>query len=148
MSLVTIQAGDHRLVSSVTNDGVNELQLKPKDSVTAVIKSTEVVLIKGESGALKISARNKLKGQVTSVQNGEAMRLIAVAVGSLQFGAAITRQAIDEMLLAVGDTVTVVIKATEVMLMRNRDAAGRKPCLPASGVWSPSQRTRPPLSTS
>ena len=27
MSLVTIQAGDHRLVSSVTNDGVNELQL-------------------------------------------------------------------------------------------------------------------------
>ena len=46
MSLVTIQAGDHRLVSSVTNDGVNELQLKQKDSVTAVIKSTEVVLIK------------------------------------------------------------------------------------------------------
>ena len=46
VSLVTIQAGDHRLVSSVTNDGVNELQLKQKDSVTAVIKSTEVVLIK------------------------------------------------------------------------------------------------------
>ena len=118
MSLVTIQAGDHRLVSSVTNEGVNELQLKPKDSVTAVIKSTEVMLIKGESGALKISARNKLKGQVTSVQKGEAMGLIAVAVGSLQFGAAITRQAIDEMQLVVGDTVTVVIKATEVMLMK------------------------------
>ena len=60
---------------------MNELQLKPKDSVTAVIKSTEVMLIKGESGALKISARNKLKGQVTSVQKGEAMGLIAVAVG-------------------------------------------------------------------
>jgi molybdate transport system regulatory protein len=118
MSLVTIQAGDHRLVASVTNDGVNEIQLKPKDSVTPVIKSTEVVLIKGESGALKISARNKLKGLVTSIQKGEAMGPIAVAVGSLQFGAAITRQAIDEMQLVVGDTVTVVIKATEVMLMK------------------------------
>jgi molybdate transport system regulatory protein len=118
MSLVTIQAGDHRLVASVTNDGVNEIQLKPKDSVTAVIKSTEVMLIKGESGALKISARNKLKGLVTSIQKGEAMGLIAVAVGSLQFGAAITRKAIDEMQLVVGDTVTVVIKATEVMLMK------------------------------
>ena len=97
---------------------MNELQLKPKDSVTAVIKSTEVMLIKSESGALKISARNKLKGQVTSVQKGEAMGLIAVAVGSLQFGSAITRRAIDEMQLAVGDTVMVVIKATEVMLMK------------------------------
>jgi molybdate transport system regulatory protein len=118
MSLVTIQVGEHRLVASVTNEGVKELQLKPKDSVTAVVKSTEVMLIKGESGGLKISARNKLKGQVASVQKGEAMGLVAVAVGSLHFGAAITRQAIDEMQLAVGDTVTVVIKATEVMLMK------------------------------
>jgi molybdate transport system regulatory protein len=117
MSLVMFQAGDHRLVTSVTNDGVNEIQLKPKDSVTAVIKSTEVILTKGENGVLKISPRNKLKGQVTSVQKGEAMGLIAVAVDSLHFGAAITRQAIDEMQLVVGDTVTVVIKATEVMLM-------------------------------
>ncbi len=118
MSLVTIQAGDHRLVSSVTNEGVKELQLKTKDTVTAVVKSTEVMLIKGESGSLKISARNKLQGQVTSVQKGEAMGLVTVNVGALHFGAAITRQAIDEMGLNQGDAVTVVIKATEVMLMK------------------------------
>lgn len=46
MSLVTVQAGDHRLVASVTNEGVKELQLKPKDTVTAVVKSTEVMLLK------------------------------------------------------------------------------------------------------
>ena len=46
------------------------------------------------------------------------MSLVTIAVGSLQFGAAITRQAIDEVQLAVGDTVMVVIKATEVMLMK------------------------------
>lgn len=118
MSLVTIQAGDHRFVSSVTNEGVKELQLKPNDTVTAVVKSTEVMLLKGESGSLKISARNKLKGQVASVQKGEAMGLVTVTVGALHFGAAITRQAVDEMQLAVGDTVTVVVKATEVILMK------------------------------
>ncbi len=118
MSLVTVKAGDHRLVASVTNEGVKELQLKPKDTVTAVVKSTEVMLIKGESGGLKLSARNKLKGQVASVQKGEAMGLVTVNVGSLHFGAAITREAIDELHLAQGDAVTVVIKATEVMLMK------------------------------
>lgn len=118
MSLVTIQAGDHRLVSSVTNEGVKELRLKPNDTVTAVVKSTEVMLLKGESVSLKISARNKLKGQVASVQKGEAMGLVMVTVGAHHFGAAITRQAIDEMQLAVGDAVTVVVKATEVILMK------------------------------
>lgn len=118
MSLVTIQAGEHRLVASVTKEGVKELQIKPKDTVTAVVKSTEVMLMKGDGGGAKLSARNKLKGQVASVQKGEAMGLVSVNVGALHFGSAITRQAIDEMGLAQGDAVTVVIKATEVMLMK------------------------------
>jgi len=36
MSLVTVQAGDHRLVAAITNEGVKELQLK----------ATEVMLLK------------------------------------------------------------------------------------------------------
>jgi molybdopterin-binding protein len=43
------------------------------------------------------------------------MGLVTVTVGPLHLGAAITRQAIDELGLAQGDAVTVVIKATEVM---------------------------------
>jgi molybdate transport system regulatory protein len=118
MSLVTIQAGEQRLVSAVTNEGVKELQLTQNDTVTAVVKSTEVMLIKGDVGAIKISARNRLKGQVASVQKGEAMGLVTVTVGALHLGAAITRQAIDELGLVQGDAVTVVIKATEVMLLK------------------------------
>ena len=45
MSLVTIQAGDHTVVSAVTNHGVKGLALKANDSVTAVGKSTEAMLI-------------------------------------------------------------------------------------------------------
>jgi molybdopterin-binding protein len=50
MSLVTVQAGDQRLMASITNEGVKELQLKPKDTLTAVVKSTEVLLSKGGLG--------------------------------------------------------------------------------------------------
>ncbi len=116
MSLVTIQAGEHRLVAAVTNAGVEELKLKPKDSVTAIVKSTEVMLMKGDG--VKLSARNKLKGQVSSIQKGEAMGLVTVNAGPLHLGAAITRQAVDEMKLVPGDAVTAVIKATEIMLMK------------------------------
>ena len=45
------------------------------------------------------------------------MGLVTVTVGPLHLGAAITRQAIDELGLA-RDAVTVVIKATEVMLLK------------------------------
>jgi molybdopterin-binding protein len=53
MSLVTVQAGENRLVAAITNEGVKELQLKQKDQVTAVVKSTEVMLIKGETAGSK-----------------------------------------------------------------------------------------------
>lgn len=118
MSLVTIQAGDQRLVSAVTNEGVKELGLKMNDSVTAVVKSTEVMLAKGEANKLKISARNRLAGHVTAIQKGDAMALVTVAAGGIQVGATITREALDEMHLAVNDPVTVIIKATEIMLMK------------------------------
>ena len=75
-------------------------------------------LIKGESGALKISARNKLKEQVTSVQKGRGDGADSGRGWLPPNRAAITRQAIDEMQLAFGDTVKVVIKATEVMMMK------------------------------
>jgi len=79
-----------------------------------VIKSTEVMLMKG-GGQAMFSARNRFCGQVESVQKGEAMGLVTVKMGQFHLGAAITREAIDEMGLKQGDQVTAVVKATEVM---------------------------------
>jgi molybdate transport system regulatory protein len=118
MSLVTIQADDHTIVSAVTNHGVKGLALKTNDTVTAVVKSTEAMLMKDGGSKIKISARNLFTGQVTSIDKGEAMGFVKVTAGSLPLGAVITRQALDEMQLAVGETVTVAIKATEVMVVK------------------------------
>jgi molybdopterin-binding protein len=59
MSLVTMGAENLSIVASVTNQGVKAMGLKVGDSVTALVKFTEAMVIKGESAPLKISARNR-----------------------------------------------------------------------------------------
>jgi molybdopterin-binding protein len=67
---------------------------------------------------MQISARNQLKGTVTSVTLGTVMAEVAVDVGGQEIVSAITRTSAEQFGLAVGQEVTVVIKATEVMLAR------------------------------
>jgi molybdopterin-binding protein len=67
---------------------------------------------------MQISARNQLKGTVTSVTLGTVMAEIAVDVGGQEIVSAITRTSAEQLALAEGQEVTVLIKATEVMLAR------------------------------
>jgi molybdate transport system regulatory protein len=118
MTLVHINAEGQRLVSAITNESVQELGLKSGDPVIALVKSTDAMLIKGDAAQVKISARNRLAGQVTSVQKGNAMAYVTLKVGELQLGASITSEALDELQINNGDRATAVIKATEVMLQK------------------------------
>ena len=65
---------------------------------------------------MKLSTRNQLAGKVTDVKLGTIMSEITVDVGGQTITAAITRSSTEELALAAGDDVTVLIKATEVML--------------------------------
>ena len=118
MSVVTIAGDGQQLISAITNQAVQELGLKKNDSVVALIKSTETMLVKGEMAGMKISARNKISGRVTGIQKGNAMATVNIDGGSLKLTSAITRQAIDELQLSNGDAVTAVIKATEVVVQK------------------------------
>ena len=57
MSLVTITANGRQLTSAITNQAVQDLGLKANDSVVALVKSTETMLIKGDAAGVKISAQ-------------------------------------------------------------------------------------------
>ena len=67
---------------------------------------------------MELSARNQLKGKVKSLSLGTIMAEVTVDVGGHDIVAAITRSSVERLALAEGDEVTVVIKATEVMLAR------------------------------
>ncbi|GMV49779.1 molybdenum-pterin-binding protein [Nitrospirales bacterium NOB] len=65
---------------------------------------------------MKLSARNQFQGTVTKITEGQAMAEVVVKVGQLDFVAAITEGSVKNMGLKVNDSVTVAIKATEVII--------------------------------
>ena len=65
---------------------------------------------------MKLSTRNQLPGTVTDVKHGGIMAEVTVDIGGQAIVAAITRGSAEHLELAKGDEVTVLIKATEVML--------------------------------
>jgi molybdopterin-binding protein len=66
--------------------------------------------------AMKLSARNKIEGTVTSITRGEATANVALDAGGVRLVASITVEAADELGLAEGSRVTAVIKASDVIL--------------------------------
>jgi molybdopterin-binding protein len=65
---------------------------------------------------MRISARNQLKGTVRSVSHGEIMSEVVVDLGGQEVVAAITKASAEGLGLSEGTEVTVIIKATEVMV--------------------------------
>lgn len=65
---------------------------------------------------MELSTRNQLAGTVTDVKLGGIMAEVTVDIGGQTIVAAITRASAEQLALAKGDAVTVLIKATEVML--------------------------------
>jgi molybdopterin-binding protein len=67
---------------------------------------------------VELSARNQLKGTVKGVKSGAVMAEVAVNVDAGMVTAAITDSSRERLGLKDGDQVTVVIKATEVMIAK------------------------------
>jgi molybdopterin-binding protein len=65
---------------------------------------------------MTLSARNRLEGKITELQLGGVMAHVVVRVGDNLIESVITRRSAEEMSLKVGDTVSAVIKSTEVLL--------------------------------
>jgi molybdate transport system regulatory protein len=66
---------------------------------------------------MQLSTRNQLSGTIEDVRLGGIMASVKVTLKSGEtITAAITREAAEELGLAAGTPVTVLVKATEVML--------------------------------
>ena len=66
---------------------------------------------------MRLSTRNQLPGTVDSVLTGEAMAVVKVTLdGGQTITASITKEAAEDLGLATGTSVTVLVKSTEVML--------------------------------
>jgi len=66
----------------------------------------------------ELSARNRFPGIVTSIEVDGVMGLVEIEAGPHRVTAAITRDAIEELGLVVGEPATATVKATSVMVQR------------------------------
>jgi molybdopterin-binding protein len=74
--------------------------------------------MRGVQVASKLSARNHIAGKIVEIEVDGVMAHVTVRAGKNMIESVITRRSADEMKLKVGDTVSAVIKSTEVMLQK------------------------------
>jgi len=68
---------------------------------------------------MALSARNQLTGTIEEIQIGDIMAHVTVKVGDNVIESVITRNSAEELKLAKGDVVRVVVKSTEVMIQKD-----------------------------
>jgi molybdate transport system regulatory protein len=74
-----------------------------------------------EAVGLKISARNQLKGTVKTVEKGDIVAKVKIEIHApTTITAIISREAVEDLNIKTGDKVAAVIKATEVMIAKER----------------------------
>lgn len=67
---------------------------------------------------MQVSARNQLTGTVKSVVLGDVMAEVVIDVAGHDVVSVITRHSVENLGIKAGDTVTALIKATEVMVQK------------------------------
>ena len=111
---IELSNGQH-LTSSITLESIDDLDITVGKEVTAIIKSTSVLIGRGQ---LTLSARNKLSGTIIDINRGAVNAIVKVELPSnVVISSSITLEAVDELDLTVGTEVTAVVKASEVLIM-------------------------------
>ena len=111
---IELSNGQH-ITSSITLEAIDDLDITVGKEVTAIIKSTSVLIGRGQ---LTLSARNKLSGTIIDINRGAVNAIVKVELPSnVVISSSITLEAVDELDLTVGTEVTAVVKASEVLIM-------------------------------
>ena len=103
------------IVALLTLRSIADLGLAPGKPAIALIKSSFVILAKGEK--LRTSARNQIAGLIAGREDGAVSSEIAIAIGGAKtLTATVTLESAQALELAVGDPITALIKAPHVIL--------------------------------
>jgi len=72
-----------------------------------------------EVNGLKLSARNRFKGKVVAVEKGVITAKVKVEIKMpVTVTAVITKEAVEELDIKVGDEVEAIVKSTEIMIAK------------------------------
>ena len=112
---LTLEGGE-KVVAIITNTSADALELSEGTAAWAIIKASEVIVGKGVHAA-SFSARNVLDGVVGSIEDGAVSSEVSIQLpGGSEIVASITKTSAHNLNLKRGDTVSAIIKASNVIL--------------------------------
>jgi molybdate transport system regulatory protein len=109
------------VVAVVTHESTESLGLKEGGEAFALVKASWVMLmvdeVKGPRASVRISARNQLRGKVSSVTLGAVNAEVSLALDdATTVTAIITNESVGTLGLAEGQTAIAAFKASSVIL--------------------------------
>ncbi len=100
----------------ITKASCEDMHLSEGDSITVLIKGTDVMLAKSLSGM--ISARNRVSGIVKQIIEGDVVSKVFVESQGEMLHAVITNTSLREMDIREGNEITAIVKSTELILYK------------------------------
>ena len=109
-------AGGLKIVAIVTHESTEGLGLKIGAQAFALIKASSVILVTDDGGA-KFSARNRVSGKISRVQEGAVNSEVVIELpGGGAIAAVVTNESSRALGLAAGKQATAIFKASSVIL--------------------------------
>jgi len=110
--------GGQEVVAIITHDSTDSLGLAEGGAAFALVKASSIILATGVGdGALRLSARNQLRGTICRVQPGAVNSEVTLALpGGGTVAATVTRESEQAMDLEVGMEATALFKASSVIV--------------------------------
>lgn len=103
------------LISTITNSAIEEMGLHIGDEVVGIIKASSVLVSKDQD--IATSARNKLKGIVSSIILGEVNAQVSINIGENEIiVATITSESVKNLGLEIGSSVCTLIKSSSILI--------------------------------
>jgi molybdopterin-binding protein len=82
-----------------------------------IVPAQEIDRLRGDQGAVHLTARNRFNGIVTDVKiDGLIAQVEMVVSDPVRLTALVTRDAVDELQLRPGMAATAIVKSTSVMV--------------------------------
>ena len=115
MSEVIIKINDEiEICATITNDAKESLALSVGGEISAIIKSSLVILSKEKVSA---SARNNIKTKVIEVIKGAVNSEVKLQIANKNLCAIVTNDAIEDLQIKKNDSVYAIFKASSVILV-------------------------------
>ena len=112
---LTLEGGE-TVVAIITNSSIDSLELAKGRRAFAIIKASEVMVGKGVD-ASNLSARNLLAGEVAKLNDGAVNSEVEIRLpGGTSVVASITKESVRALGLKVGDKVSAIVKASNVLI--------------------------------